>query len=91
MKVYSWNLEKNKKLKSERGVCFEDVLLAIKDNCLLDLIYHPNQDKYKNQKIFVINIDGYAYLVPFVETEEEIFFKTIIPSRQATKKYLINP
>lgn len=49
---------------------------------------HPNQEKYKGQKIFIINIDQYAYLVPFVENEQEIFLKTIIPSRKATKKYL---
>jgi hypothetical protein len=54
----------------------------------LDIVQHPNQEKYKGQKIFIINIDNYAYLVPFVESEQEIFLKTIIPSRKATKKYL---
>jgi hypothetical protein len=54
----------------------------------LDIVQHPNQEKYKGQKIFIINIDNYAYLVPFVESEQEIFLKTTIPSRKATKKYL---
>jgi len=35
-----------------------------------------------------LDIGNYAYLVPFVETESEIFLKTIIPSRKATRKYL---
>ena len=55
---------------------------------LLDVLEHPNQEKYQGQKIFVVQIDEYAYLVPFVEDEREIFLKTIIPSRKATRKYL---
>ena len=55
---------------------------------LLDTIEHPNADKYSNQKIFIVNIENYIYLVPFVESEESIFLKTIIPSRKMTKKYL---
>jgi hypothetical protein len=54
----------------------------------VDIVEHPNQEKYKGQKIFIVNIDQYAYLVPFVESEQETFLKTIIPSRKATKKYL---
>jgi hypothetical protein len=54
----------------------------------LDIIEHPNQEKYKGQRIFIVNINNYACLVPFVESEREIFLKTIIPSRKATKKYL---
>ena len=49
---------------------------------------HPNQERYPGQKIAVVLIEGYAYLVPFVENEEEIFLKTIIPSRKATRQYL---
>jgi len=55
---------------------------------LLDVLEHPNQEKYQGQKIFVVQIDEYAYLVPFVEDEREIFLKTIIPSGKATRKYL---
>ncbi|MEQ1635890.1 MAG: toxin [Methylococcales bacterium] len=72
---------------TERGVSFEAVLFAIQSGALLDDIVHPNIDKYSNQKVFVVNIADYAYLVPYVETTEEIFLKTIIPSRKATKKY----
>ncbi|WP_405236035.1 toxin [Lentisalinibacter orientalis] len=49
---------------------------------------HPNQDRYAGQRVFVIAIDDYAYLVPFVEDDDEVFLKTIIPSRKATRKYL---
>ena len=88
MKVFRWNIEKNKKLKKERGISFEDILFYIREGNLLSTIRHPNPDKYKNQFIFIVNINNYAYAVPFIETEEEIFLKTIFPSRNYTKKYL---
>ncbi|GAB4492680.1 MAG: hypothetical protein OHK0031_15700 [Anaerolineales bacterium] len=88
MKLFAWNDEKNELLKNTRQICYEDVLLAIETGFLLDILEHPNQDKYQGQKIFVVQVDGYVYLVPFVETESEVFLKTIIPSRKAAKKYL---
>jgi uncharacterized DUF497 family protein len=88
MKYFSWNEEKNELLKDERQISFEDVVFYIEQGFLLDVLEHPNQKKYKGQKIFVIQIDDYAYLVPFVEDDDEVFLKTIIPSRKATKKYL---
>jgi hypothetical protein len=75
-------------LKAERLICFEDIVLCIEMGFLLDILEHPNQEKYKGQKIFVVQVDDYAYLIPFVENEVEVFLKTIIPSRKATKKYL---
>jgi len=88
MKYYEWNLEKNESLKLERGVSFDDVLILIFENKLLDTTDHPNKKKYPNQKMFVVEIDHYVYLVPFVEDEKKVFLKTIFPSRKATKKYL---
>ena len=88
MKYFSWNEEKNELLKEEREISFEDVVFYIEQGFLLDVLEHPDQEKYKGQKIFVVQIDEYAYLVAFVEDEHEIFLKTIIPSRKATKKYL---
>lgn len=88
MKYYSWKEEKNELLKVERQISFEDVVFYIEMGFLLDVLEHPNQEKYKGQKIFVVQIEDYAYLVPFVEDERGIFLKTIIPSRKATKKYL---
>lgn len=87
MKNYAWNLEKNDLLKQERDISFEEVVLNIQLGNEIDLFEHPNQERYPGQKISVVLIEGYAYLVPFVESEEEIFLKTIIPSRKATKQY----
>lgn len=89
MKPYKWNEDKNEKLKKERGIGFEDVEEAINSGALLDRIDNPNK-KYPHQKIFVIEHENYVYRVPFVEDAEKIFFKTIIPSREATRKYLRN-
>jgi len=75
-------------LMKERSISFEDIVFSIQQGDLLDDLCHPNKDKYPNQRLFVVNVDGYAHLVPYVENEEEIFLKTIIPSRKATKKYL---
>lgn len=90
MKYIDWNAEKNLLLKEERGIGFEDILLAFEDGRILDLYAHPNKRKYPNQQMFVVEIDEYAYLVPFVENSEKIFLKTIIPNRKATEYYLIN-
>ena len=88
MKQINWNTEKNIRLKLERGVSFEEVLAAMSHGALLDVVSHPNIEQYPNQCIYIVRIRGYAYLVPFVETDKEIFLKTIVPSRIATKKYL---
>ena len=89
MKYFDWDEEKNAKLRDEREVSFEDVVGAIENNRVLDRIDHPNKSRYPNQKIIIVNISDYAYLVPYVEDEEKIFFKTIVPSRKMTKKYII--
>lgn len=88
MKTYSWSPEKNELLKRERGISFEEVVLNIQLGFEVDIFEHPNQEQYPNQKISVVLIEGYAYLVPYVEDDNEIFLKTIIPSRKATKLYI---
>ncbi|MFH1799078.1 MAG: BrnT family toxin [Candidatus Omnitrophota bacterium] len=88
MKYYRWNNEKNLKLKVQRGVSFEDVLLALENNRLLGDEKHPNSKAYAKQRILIVEIDSYAYLVPYVENKNEIFFKTVITSRKATMIYL---
>ena len=75
-------------LKASRGICFEDVVFHIERGDILDDYLHPNQQAYPGQLIMVIVIANYAYLVPYVENEEELFLKTIIPSRKATQRYL---
>ena len=89
MKYFDWDSQKNQKLRQERDIGFEEVLIAIDEGKILDIIEHPNKTRYPNQKIFIVDINNYAYLVPFIEDEEKVFLKTIIPSREATKSYLI--
>ena len=88
MKIINWNTEKSVALKASRGVCFEDVVFYIERGDILDDYQHPNQQTYPGQRIMVVCIENYVYLVPYVENEEELFLKTIIPSRKATQKYL---
>jgi uncharacterized DUF497 family protein len=88
MKVFNWSIEKNRKLWQERNISFEDVVIAIDNGSLLDVCEHPNKEKYPQQKLFVVEIGGYAYLVPFVENNTEIYLKTVFPSRKATRDYL---
>ena len=88
MSLFDWNNEKNELLKYERGITFEDVVYHLNRGGLLDTIEHPDQKRYPGQRIFIVNIEGYACLVPFVEDDKAIFLKTIIPSRKMTKQYL---
>jgi hypothetical protein len=88
MKYHTWNAEKNAWLKATRGLCFEDVVLAIEAQELLDVIDHPNQVKYPDQKIYLLSLNDYVHLVPFVEDADTVFLKTLIPSRQANASYL---
>jgi uncharacterized DUF497 family protein len=88
MKYFDWDEEKNTKLKTERGIGFEDILTAIDEGGILDDVVHPNASRYSSQRVLVISCRSYAYLVPYVEDETKIFLKTIIPSRKATKQYI---
>ena len=88
MKVFRWDNDKNELLKNSRGVCFEQVVILMEREDILETIEHPNQNKYPGQKIATVMIDDYAYLVPYVQKSDEIFLKTIIPSRKATNKYM---
>lgn len=88
MKMIGWNPEKNEWLKEMRGVSFEQVAEILERNEELAGFDHPNQKKYPGQRMVVVEIQNYAYLVPCVENDEEIFLKTMIPSRKATAKYL---
>jgi uncharacterized DUF497 family protein len=88
MTLYNWNDEKNGWLRRERGLVFEDIVYHLSHGDLLDTIEHPNQEQYPGQRIFIVDVEGYACLVPFVEDDQTIFLKTIIPSRKMTKRYL---
>ena len=85
---YEYNAEKNTWLKKQRGISFEEIIYYINNGYLLDTIQHPNKTKYAGQHFYVVDVDGYVHLVPFVRKENKIFLKTIFPSRKHTKKYL---
>jgi uncharacterized DUF497 family protein len=86
-KSYNWNAEKNRMLIEERGISFERIVFEISMGNEVAVVMHPNQDKYPGQMISMIEVDDYIFLVPFIETESEIFLKTIIPSRKATRQF----
>lgn len=84
---FKYNSEKNKLLKDERGVCFEDVIAQLSTGNILDIIKHPNEEKYPNQKIYILLLQDYVHMVPYVKVDDEIFLKTIVPSRKMHKIY----
>ena len=85
---YEYSAEKNSKLMEERGISFDQIIHCINSGRLLDTIEHHNQEKYAGQWFFVVDVDDYICLVPFVQTENRVFLKTIFPSRKHTKSYL---
>jgi len=84
---FAWSSTKNEWLKKERDISFEEIIIHIDHGCLVDVVDHPNQSKYPRQRVFLVNVHGYIYLVPFEELVNQIELKTIIPSPKATKKY----
>ena len=88
MKYFDWDDDKNAKLKKERGIGFEEVVFHIERGDLLDILEHPNPERYAGQRVFVVRRDNYVYFVPFVEDDDTVFLNTVIPSRTATKQYL---
>jgi uncharacterized DUF497 family protein len=88
MDCFEWDAEKNRLLILERGVSFEQVVSAIEQGWLVDVREHPNQLRYPGQFIYVVELEGYMHLVPFVRNADGTrFLKTIIPSRKATREY----
>jgi len=88
VKPFRWSPEKNELLKHERGISFEEITVAVEAGTLLEVVPHPNAAKYPRQKVMVVGVAGYAYLVPYVEEEDHFFLKTIIPSRKATRDFI---
>lgn len=88
MKIFRWNTEKNEMLAKSRGITFDEVVQRIESGANVIETEHPNKKKYPNQNIMIVDIDGYAYLVPYVIEKDGYSLKTIIPSRKATKKYV---
>ena len=88
LKYFTWDETKNEKLKAKRSIGFEEIVFLIAKGGVLDILEHPNQRRYRGQRIFVVRRDDHVYLVPFVEDDRVVFLKTIIPSRKATMQYL---
>ena len=88
METIRWDERKNSWLKQRRGVCFEQAAVCLASERVLDITDHPNQERYPGQKVAVIEINGYAYLVPYEYAGGEIILKTMIPSRKATRTYI---
>ena len=88
MKPFRWASDKNELLKRERGVLFEEITVAVEAGALIEIVPLPNATKFPQQKIMVVEVAGYAYLVPFVEDKDHFFLKTIIPSRKATRDFI---
>jgi uncharacterized DUF497 family protein len=88
VKPFRWEPDKNERLKTERGISFEEIVLAVEDGGLKDILVHPNQQRYPGQLVLVVAYREYVFLVPSVEEEDHYFLKTIIPSRKATRDYL---
>ena len=87
--TYNFSTEKNQQLIKDRHISFEEVIMAIQEGRLLDILPHPNQVKYPHQKVYVLDINCYVYVVPFVRQDENsVFLKTIFPHRKLTKQYL---
>lgn len=87
-KPFQWNAEKNIQLQQQRGISFEMVVQAIEDKKSLEVIPHPNQEKYPSQEMLIIQINDDVCLVPYVEAEDYYFLKTVFPSRKMKKRYL---
>jgi uncharacterized DUF497 family protein len=88
LKYFTWDNAKNEKLKIERGISFEEIVFQIERGDILDIIEHPNQERYRGQRVVVVQRDDYAYLIPCVEEDKYVVLKIIIPSRKATRKYI---
>ena len=84
MKYLNWNAEKNDALKRERNLSFEEIAYTIESGKILSVEDNPS---HPGQKLYIIQIDRYAVVVPFVETENEIFLKTAFPSRKYSKRF----
>ena len=84
MKYLTWSHEKNELLKAERGISFEEIALLIESDHILGIEENPAQP---NQKIYILEIENYAFIVPFVENQNEIFLKTAFPSRKYTRRF----
>ena len=88
MKPFRWDPAKNERLKVGRRISFEEIVAAVEEDGLKDILVHPKQRRYPGQVVLVVAYRDYIFLVPSVEEKTYYFLKTIIPSRKATRDYL---
>jgi uncharacterized DUF497 family protein len=86
--TFDWDDKKSAALKTERGISFEDAIVAIENGKILDIFDHPNQIRYKGQVLIIIEVNNYACVIPAVKEKDTYFLKTIFPSRKYTDRYL---
>ena len=89
MNIFIWDGAKNELLRQTRGVCFEDAVAAIDGGRLLDILEHPDQRAYRGQKLYIIELHEYAWVIPCAEKEDGVWLKTMFPSRKYTRQYLL--
>ena len=87
---FGYSGKKDLVLRKNRGIGFEEVIVAINGLGVLDDIDHFNKKKYPNQRIFIVNLNDKVYAVPYVKDKvrDLIFLKTIYPSRKLKKEYV---
>ena len=88
--TFDWDEEKNALLKRTRGVSFEQIVSAIEDGNVADVLEHPNPDRYPDQRVYLVIHQDYVFVVPFVRDDrsDRVFLKTVYPSRKFTRQYL---
>ena len=88
--TFNWDDSKNARLKEQRNISFEEIVICIGDNQVVDVLEHPSTEKYPDQYLYLVEYGECIYVVPFVYDDEkaEIFLKTIYPSRKYTRRYL---
>lgn len=90
MKPLKWSHEKNQWLLENRGISFEDIQATIQSGCMRGFIQHHNSARYPGQAVLLVQLRDYIWMVPYVEEDDYLFLKTIIPSRKAARDYLRN-
>lgn len=88
--LHVWDTKKNNFLKKQRNISFERIMIAIEQGQLLDILEHPDQSKYDGQKLYIVAIEGYCWVIPFKDSVDQTKRKliTAFPSRKLTRKYL---
>jgi len=87
-KKFIFSEEKSARLKLDRDFSFTEIIAYIESGYLVDVIDSPHQERYPGQKIYVVDIKGYIWLVPHDRKDGKIILRTAFPSRKATKAYL---